>query len=74
MGYGVAWAHTVNGSSTNNTLQFLRGVARVPIYGPLGAGAAYSWYSRKTSYPGFFEPRKTQGEWRVFANVALAFK
>jgi Domain of unknown function (DUF3943) len=74
VGYGVAWAHTVNGSSTNNTLQFLRGVARVPIYGPLGAGAAYSWYSRKTSYPGFFESRKTQGEWRVFANVALAFK
>ena len=74
VGYGVAWAHTVNGSSTNNTLQFLRGVARVPIYGPLGAGAAYSWYSRKTSYPGFFEPRKTQAEWRVFANVALAFK
>ena len=34
LGYGVAWAHTVNGFSTNNTLQFFRGVARVPIFGP----------------------------------------
>lgn len=74
LGYGVAWAHTVNGLSTNNTLQFFRGVARVPIFGPIGAGVGYSWYSRKTTYPGFFEPRKTQGEWRTFVNAAFAFR
>jgi Domain of unknown function (DUF3943) len=73
-GYGVAWAHTVNGVSTNSTLQFVRAVARLPIYGPLGAGAAYNWYSRKTSYPGFFEEQKVQSDWRVFANVAIPFR
>jgi uncharacterized protein DUF3943 len=74
LGYGVAWAHAVDGFSTNNTLQFFRGVARVPIYKAIGAGAGYSWYSRKTSYPGFFEPRKTQGEWRAFVNAAFTFR
>jgi hypothetical protein len=71
--YGIIWAHTVNGISDNHTLQFLRAVARVPI-GLFGAGAAYSWYSRKTSYPGFFEERQTQAEWRVFANLSVVFK
>jgi hypothetical protein len=71
--YGVTWAHTVNGLSENNTLQFIRATARFPI-GLFGAGAAYSWYSRKTSYPGFFEARQTQAEWRVFANVSVVFK
>lgn len=71
--YGVAWAHTVNGTSDNNTLQFVRTVARVPI-GIFGAGVSYAWYSRKTSYPGFFEERKRQAEWRVFGNVAIIFK
>ena len=64
----------LDGLSTNNTLQFFRGVARLPIYGPVGVGAGYSWYSRKTTYPGFFEPRKTQGEWRAFVNAAFAFR
>ncbi|HEY6065359.1 MAG TPA: DUF3943 domain-containing protein, partial [Thermoanaerobaculia bacterium] len=73
-GYGVAFAHTVNGASRNSTLQFVRAVARIPIYGPLGAGAAYNWYSRKTGYPGFFEPRRIQSDWRVFANLAVAFR
>jgi Domain of unknown function (DUF3943) len=74
LGYGVAWAHTVNGVSDNNTLQFLRAVARVPLFGPFAAGAGYSWYSRKTSYPGFFEDRRTQAEWRVFVNAAFPFR
>jgi hypothetical protein len=71
--YGVSWAHTINGVSDNHTLQFLRAVARLPL-GFFGAGAAYSWYSRKTSYPGFFEERQTQAEWRLFANVSVVFK
>jgi len=74
LGYGVVWAHTVNGISKNNVLQFFRAVGRIPIFGPMGAGAGYSWYSRKTSYPGFFEPRRTQGEWRVFVNAAVVFR
>ena len=74
LGYGVACAHTVNGVSDNNTLQFLRGVARVPLFGPFAAGVGYSWYSRKTSYPGFFEDRRTQAEWRVFVNAAFPFR
>ena len=66
VGYGIAWAHTVNGVSRNNTLQFFRATARIPIAGPLGVGGGYWWYSRLTSYPGFFEPRRTQSEWRAF--------
>lgn len=72
-GYGVAWTRTVNGVSRNNTLQFFRTTARVPIAGPVGAGAAYYWYSRKTIYPGFFEPRRTQNEWRAFLNAVFPF-
>ncbi len=73
-GYGVLWARTVSGSSDTNTLQFLRAVARVPLIGPLGAGAGYSWYSRKTTYTGFFEARKTQNEWRAFVNWVFPYR
>jgi Domain of unknown function (DUF3943) len=71
--YGVTWAHTVNGLSDNNTLQFARATARIP-FGIFGAGVAYSWYSRKTSYPGFFEARQRQAEWRAFGNVTVLFR
>ena len=67
-GYGVVWASTANGTSRTNTLQFFRAVARVPLRGPISAGAAYAWYSRKTTYTGFVEPRRTQNEARVFVN------
>jgi hypothetical protein len=70
-GYGVGWIHTVNGVSDNNTLQFFRATARVPIVGPLGAGAGYSWYSRKTTYAGFFEARAIQSEWRAFLTLGV---
>lgn len=70
-GYGVVWVRTVDGVSRENTLQFFRAAARVPIAGPVGIGGGYTWYSRKTTYPGFFEARKTQNEWRVFVNVAF---
>lgn len=73
-GYGVLWARTVSGSSDTNTLQFFRAVARVPLAGPLGAGAGYSWYSRKTTYTGFFEARKTQNEWRAFLNWVFPYR
>ena len=71
-GYGVVWAHTVDGVSRNNTLQFLRVTGRIPIWGPLGVGGGYWWYSRKTSYTGgFFERQRTQSEWRAFFNFAI---
>jgi uncharacterized protein DUF3943 len=73
-GYGVLWATTANGVSDTNTLQFFRGVARLPLAGPIGAGASFSWYSRKTSYTGFFEPRKTQNEWRAFVNWVFPYR
>jgi hypothetical protein len=73
-GYGALWARTVSGSSDTNTLQFLRAVARVPLIGPLGAGAGYSWYSRKTTYTNFFEARKTQSEWRAFVNWVFPYR
>ena len=60
VGYGVAWAHTVNGVSDNSTLQYFRSTVRIPVAGPVGVGGGYSWYSRKTIYRGFFEARKTQ--------------
>jgi len=62
-----------NGLSDNNTLQFARATARIPL-GIFGAGVAYSWYSRKTSYPGFFEARQRQAEWRAFGNVTVLFR
>ena len=73
LGYGVAWAHTVNGVSENNVLQFVRASGRIPLFGPIGVGGAYAWYSRKTTYPGPFEDRRTQAEWRAFINAAVAF-
>jgi len=73
-GYGALWATTVSGVSDTNTLQFFRGVARLPLAGPIGAGASYSWYSRKTSYTGFFEARKTQNEWRAFVNWVFPYR
>jgi hypothetical protein len=72
LGYGVAWLSTAQGTSDNNTLQFFRATGRVPIVGRLGVGGSYAWYSRKTSYPGgFFEPRATQSEWRLFGTWAF---
>ena len=38
-----------------------------------GLGLRSGWYSRKTTYPGFFEPRKTQSEWRAFINAVFPF-
>jgi len=70
-GYGIVWAHTVNGVSENNRLEFFRGTVRIPITGALGVGGSYSWYSRKTTYTRFFEAQKTQNEWRAFVNLAF---
>jgi hypothetical protein len=72
--YEVVWLRTINGLSNSNTLQFFRSVARLPLFGPIGAGAGYSWYSRKTSYTAFNEPRKTQSEWRLFLDASFAFQ
>jgi len=71
VGYGVAFAHTANGTSSSNTLQFFRASARLPLSRSVGAGAGYSWYSRRTTYPGFQEAPATQSEWRLFASLSL---
>jgi len=71
VGYGVVWAHTVNGASDSNTLQFFRANARVPVYGALAAGAGYSWYSRRTTYTGFATQHLTQSEWRAFLSLTF---
>ena len=71
-GYGLVWVHTVNGSSNDSTLQYYRGSLRLPVAGPVGVGAGYSWYTRKTTYTGFFESRRTQSEWRVFLDLAFS--
>jgi len=71
LGYGIAWARTVSGSSNNNTLQFFRATGRIPIAGQFGIGGGYGWYSRKTTYVGFSEPRRTQSEWRAFATLSF---
>ena len=68
LGYGVAFAHTANGASTSNTLQFLRAGARLPLTRTVGLGAGYSWYSRRTTYSSSFEERKTQSAWRAFVS------
>ncbi len=69
--YTIAWARTVDGSSDRNTLQFFNVGLRLPVIRSFGIGAGYAWYSRKTTYTGFFEARKTQSEWRVFASFKL---
>ena len=71
VGYGVAFAKTVNGVSDKSTLQYFRSTARIPLFGPIGVGGGYSWYSRKTTYNGFFEADKTQSEWRAFLDFAF---
>ncbi len=71
IGYGLAYAHTSNGSSSSNVLQFFRASARLPLGTNLGMGAGYSWYSRRTSYSGFQEPAGTQSEYRLFASLSL---
>ena len=71
LGYGVAWAHTADGTSSSNTLQFFRASARLPLTRLLGMGAGYSWYSRRTTYDGFDEAPKTQSEWRLFVSWSL---
>ncbi len=71
LGYGLAFAHTANGSSSSNTLQFFRVSARLPLTRSIGVGAGYSWYSRRTTYDGFDEAPRTQSEWRLFASVSL---
>ncbi|HEY3350558.1 MAG TPA: DUF3943 domain-containing protein [Thermoanaerobaculia bacterium] len=71
-GYGVAYARTANGSSSSNTLQFFRASGRLPLTRSLGLGAGYSWYSRRTTYPGGFqEAQQTQSEWRAFVSWSL---
>lgn len=71
LGYGLAWAHTANGTSSSNTLQFFRASARLPVTGSFGMGAGYSWYSRRTTYSAFHEGTATQSEWRLFASFRL---
>jgi hypothetical protein len=63
--------HTVSGVSDESTLQFVRGIGRIPLSRRFGMGASYWWYSRDTTYPGFTEPRQTQSEWRVFFNATV---
>jgi hypothetical protein len=70
--YRLSSAHTDNGTSDHNTLQFFNATLRVPLAGPVGAGAGYSWYSRQTTYSRFTEARQTQREWRVFVDLALS--
>ncbi len=72
LGYGVAYARTANGSSSSNTLQFFRASSRIPLTRLLGVGAGYSWYGRRTTYPGGFqEAPKTQSEWRLYVSWSL---
>jgi hypothetical protein len=72
IGYGLAYAHTANGSSSSNVLQFFRASARLPLGKSLGMGAGYSWYSRRTTYTGgFYERTAAQSEWRLFASLTL---
>jgi hypothetical protein len=71
LGYGLAFAHTANGISSSNTLQFLRASAHLPLTRSLGVGAGYQWYSRRTTYSGFDEAPRTQSEWRMFASWSL---
>ena len=69
--YSGIWLHTVDGVSDESKLHFLRGIGRIPLSRRFGVGGSYWWYARKTTYPGFTEPRQTQSEWRIFFNATV---
>jgi hypothetical protein len=71
LGYGVAYARTANGASSSTTLRVFRAMARLPLGRSVGIGAGYSWYSRRTTYEGFYESPATQSEWRLVASWSL---
>ena len=69
--YGIGWTRTVEGTSTSNTVQSLRAMARLPLGEAFGLGAAYQWYSRDTSFPSAPREFKSQSEWRVFLTRSI---
>jgi hypothetical protein len=71
LSYGVAWTATSSGVSKNNTLQFFRAAARLPIADGFGAGASYSLYLRQTSYANLPTQHRTQPEWGAFLSWRL---
>jgi len=73
LGYGMAWAHTVNGLSTNNTLQFFRGVARLRSTARW-RGRGLLLVQPQNHVPRVLRAAQDPGEWRAFVNAAFAFR
>ena len=71
LSYGASWTRTLDGLSDASSLQFLRGEGRLPISDRMEAGIGYSWFRRRTSFPGGAERSRTQPEWRFFASWTL---
>ena len=70
--YGVAYAHTANGISSSNTLQFFRASARLPSHGLLSWARAIRGTAAGRRYSGGFqEAPKTQSEWRLYVSWSL---
>jgi hypothetical protein len=69
--YSLLFSHTADGASNGSTLQLFNAYGRIPLFWRVGVGGGYSWYSRKTTYPGFFEARRTQSEWRAYLSFEL---
>lgn len=69
--YGIGWTRTVDGTSSSNTVQSLRAMARLPLGQAFGLGAAYQWYGRDTSFPSAPRGFKSQSEWRVFLTRSI---
>ncbi len=69
--YAIAWASTVDGSTTSNRLQSLRATGRWGLGKKLGVGAGWSWYERDSRYVNGAEAVRTQTEWRLFLSWRL---
>jgi hypothetical protein len=71
LSYAVGWASTLDGSTSSNTLQSFRGVARWTFGKHFGVGGNWSWYERLSRYSFGLETVLHQVEWRFFLSWRL---
>jgi len=66
--YSLFWTHTSNGVARNSGIQAFRAETRLPVAGPLSAGASWSWGKRISTYDAFDTIRVDATQWRAFVS------
>ncbi len=69
--YKALWLHSVSGIADNSAVQTVHLEGRLPIVGGLGAGGAWTWTRRITSYQNLPTARVEGSQWRVFGVLLL---